>query len=251
MAHENGLLHGSRPTHVYERLREQIRRGRLAPGLRIVEADIAAALGVSRTPVRSALRSLMSDGYVVASGRGQQVRLRVAPLRATDLVEIFQLLGALEGIAALAAAALPDQQRRALAHALRRDTRALEQAFRQQPPDYDRRLTLHRRFHVRLTDVAAGARVRTLLDAVRPLAERYEWIYGRVLPRGIVPAAREHDAIARAIQDGRAEAARRAVEANWANAARRLSPAIAIQEAGETVARSAAPLKFVKRRRQV
>jgi DNA-binding GntR family transcriptional regulator len=229
--HINGLLHGSRPTHVYDRLRELIRRGRLAPGHRIVEADIAESLGVSRTPVRSALRTLMRDGYVVATGRGRQVRLKVAALSAGDLLEIFQLLGALEGTAGLAAAALPDERRAALADALRRDTRALEQAFRQKPPDYDRRQTLHRRFHVRLTDAVAGPRLRVLLDAVRPQAERYEWIYGRVLPRGIVPAAREHDAIARAIQDGDAEAARRAVEANWANAARRLAPAIGAEAA--------------------
>jgi DNA-binding GntR family transcriptional regulator len=220
------LRHGSRPTHVYERLREQIHRGRLAAGARIVEADIAASLGVSRTPVRSALRTLMRDGYVVATGRGQQVRLRVAPLNRADLMEIFYVLGALEGVAALAAAALPDPSRQALAHKLRRDTRALEQAFRQKPADFDRRLTLHRRFHVRLTDACAGPRLRALLDAVRPQAERYEWIYGRRLPHGIRPAAREHDAIARAVQDGDANAARSAVEANWANAARRLAPAL-------------------------
>jgi DNA-binding GntR family transcriptional regulator len=211
---------------VYERLREQIRRGRLAPGLRIVEAEVAASLGVSRTPVRSALRTLLQDGYVVATGRGRQVRLRVAPISTTDLMEIFQLLGALEGTAAASAASRPAAERRALADALRRDTRALEDAFRRTPPDYDRRLVLHRRFHTRLTDATAGPRLRALLAAVRPLAERYEWIYGRVLPRGIGPAAREHDVIARAIQDGSADAARRAVEANWANAAGRLAPAI-------------------------
>jgi DNA-binding GntR family transcriptional regulator len=122
---------------------------------------------------------------------------------------------------------------------LRRDTRALEAAFRDQPPDYDRRLMLHRRFHVRLTDAAAGPRLRALLDGVRPLAERYEWIYGRVLPRGIRPAAREHDAIARAIQIGDADAARRTVEANWNNAARRLAPALANEEAAASHVRSA------------
>jgi DNA-binding GntR family transcriptional regulator len=234
MTDRGRLLHGSRPTHVYEQLREQIRRGRLAAGSRIVEADIAASLGVSRTPVRSALRTLMRDGYVVAGGRGRQVRLRVAPLSIADLTEIFQLVAALEGTAALAAAALPDAQRRALADALRRDTRALEEAFRKKPPDYDRRLNLHRRFHVRLTDACAGPRLRALLEAVRPHAERYEWLYGRLLPQGIRPGAREHDAIARAIQDGNANAARSAIEANWANGARRLARAIAKQEAIHT-----------------
>lgn len=223
---QDTLLHGSRPTHVYELLREQIRRGRLAPGDRIVEEDVAQALGVSRTPVRSALRTLMREGHVVASKAGRQVRLRVGPVSRTDLAEIFALLGALEGLAASDAARLPDPPRHELARALRNDTRALEQAFRERPPDYDRRQALHRQFHTRLTDAAAGPRLRSLLDAVRPQAERYEWIYGKLLPRGIVPAAREHDAIACAIHDGDAGAARRAIEANWNNAARRLARVI-------------------------
>jgi DNA-binding GntR family transcriptional regulator len=117
----------------------------------------------------------------------------------------------------------PKASRDAEDHQLPRDTRALEAAFRQKPPDYDRRLTLHRRFHVRLTDASARPRLRALLEAVLPHAERYEWIYGRLLPQGIRSAAREHDVISRAIQDGAPNAARIAVEANWANAARRLA----------------------------
>jgi DNA-binding FadR family transcriptional regulator len=61
-----------------------------------------------------------------------------------------------------------------------------------------------------------------------------QWIYGRLLPQGIRPAAREHDVISRAIQDGDAAAARSAVEANWANAARRLARAIGKEEAAQT-----------------
>jgi DNA-binding GntR family transcriptional regulator len=220
------LTHGSRPVHVYDCLRTQICRGEMAPGHRIMEADVARALGVSRTPVRAALRVLLREGYVVAGRSPQQVRLRVAPLSQEDLVEVFQLIGALEGIAVRAAAALPAAARETLAAALRADTRALQAAFRARPPDYDERATLHRRFHVRLTDAAAGSRVRELLAGVRPQAERYEWIYGRALPRGIGPAAREHDAIANAILAADPDAAQRAVQANWLNAARRLSRVI-------------------------
>jgi DNA-binding GntR family transcriptional regulator len=217
------IAHGRRPAHVYERLREQIRRGRLAPGDRVVEEDIAAGLGVSRTPVRSALRSLLREGYLVGAGEGRQVRVKVAPVSREDLFEIFELRGALEGLAAAAAAGLPRPAREALAAALRQDTRALAAAFRESPPDYDRRLVLHRRFHVRLAGAAGSARVRAVLEAVRPQAERYEWMYGKLLPRGIEAATREHDAIARAIERGEAETARAATEANWNNAARRLA----------------------------
>ena len=51
-----GALHGSRPEQAYARLRELIIQGQLAPGSRIIETEIAARLGVSRTPVREALQ---------------------------------------------------------------------------------------------------------------------------------------------------------------------------------------------------
>jgi DNA-binding GntR family transcriptional regulator len=214
--------HGMRPAHVYERLREQIRLGRLAPGDRVVEQDVAAGLGVSRTPVRSALRSLLREGYLVGGGEGRQVRVRVAPVSREDLIDIFEVRGALEGLAAAAAAALPLEDREALATALRRDAEELAAAFDEVPPDFDRRLARHRRFHVRLAG-AGSARVRALLEVVRPQAERYEWMYGKLVPRGIEAATAEHEAIARAIERGNARQARRATEANWRNAATRLA----------------------------
>jgi GntR family transcriptional regulator, rspAB operon transcriptional repressor len=220
------IAHGRRPAHVYERLREQIRRGRLAPGDRLVEEDVAAGLGVSRTPVRSALRSLLREGYLVSSAEGRQVRVRIAPVSRGDLLEIFALRGALEGLAAAAAAGLPRPWRAALAARLRDDAHALAAAFEESPPDYDRRLVLHRRLHARLTGAAGGARLHALLDVVRPQAERYEWMYGKLLPRGIEAATREHVAIARAIERGDGVAARRATETNWSNAARRLAEVI-------------------------
>ena len=54
---------------VYATLREYLRAGRLAAGLPLQEAALAAQLGVSRTPVREALARLASDGLVVAEGR--------------------------------------------------------------------------------------------------------------------------------------------------------------------------------------
>ena len=53
-----------RPDAVYERLQDLIIRGRLAPGVRVVENDIAARLGVSRTPVREAILKLADEGLL-------------------------------------------------------------------------------------------------------------------------------------------------------------------------------------------
>jgi GntR family transcriptional regulator of gluconate operon len=77
-------------------IRQAILRGDLAPGQRLVESDIAEQLGVSRAPVREALRQLETEGLVVsAPHRGSFV----AELSATDLREIYTLRAALESLA--------------------------------------------------------------------------------------------------------------------------------------------------------
>src|SRR5678809_266639 len=96
----------ARPQEVYERLRALIIDGRLAPGTRIVETEVAARLGVSRTPVRGALQRLQQEGFIVDSPTLQQTRPTVAPLTSEDARELFLLVGALEGLAAHRAASV-------------------------------------------------------------------------------------------------------------------------------------------------
>ncbi|HRQ01183.1 MAG TPA: GntR family transcriptional regulator, partial [Terrimesophilobacter sp.] len=55
---------GAASTRIAERIRDEILGGRLAPGTRIRQEDLAARFGASRLPVREALRSLESDGLV-------------------------------------------------------------------------------------------------------------------------------------------------------------------------------------------
>jgi DNA-binding GntR family transcriptional regulator len=86
---------------VYRILREDIVRGRLAPGERLVESRLAARLGVSRAPVREALRKLESVGLVEATGDG----LRVAILSPLQVAELYACRRALERLAAGEAAA--------------------------------------------------------------------------------------------------------------------------------------------------
>jgi len=86
---------------VYESLRESIRSGRLPPGERLRETDIAERLGVSRTPVREALRRLQSDGLVTfAPWRG----MTVAALDLAQLEELYDMREVLESAAARFAA---------------------------------------------------------------------------------------------------------------------------------------------------
>lgn len=77
-------------------LREMIVDGRLEPGARINEAEVAERFRVSRTPLREALKVLAAEGMVeLKPHRGA----RVVNLTTSDLVCGFQLIGALEGLA--------------------------------------------------------------------------------------------------------------------------------------------------------
>ena len=90
---------------IRERLIEDILSGKLPPGTRIVETRLAQQFGVSQAPVREALRDLELFGFVVSSPfKGTQVR----KIETQDLLEIYPIRAALEGVAAAAAAARID-----------------------------------------------------------------------------------------------------------------------------------------------
>lgn len=87
---------------VHARLREDILRARLMPGTTILEPELAVRFGVSKTPVREALRLLVQDGWVmVLPRRGYLVR----PLGLEDLRDVFQLREMIEPEFAAEAAA--------------------------------------------------------------------------------------------------------------------------------------------------
>jgi DNA-binding GntR family transcriptional regulator len=81
---------------VYERLRRAIVRGELRPNQRLIEADLAQRLEVSRTPIREALQRLTLDRLVVSQRRCWVVREH----RPDEIREIYECRMALEGHAA-------------------------------------------------------------------------------------------------------------------------------------------------------
>ena len=216
----------ARPQQVYERLRALIIDGRLAPGARIVETEVATRLGVSRTPVRGALQRLQHEGYVVDSPTLQQTRPTVAPLTADDARELFLLVGALEGLAAFRAALGSAGERSALAASLAEINDAFATAASASRPDHARIFELDRRFH-RGYMQAAGPRIRALHEIVKPQAERYERLYVSMLTSELHTSVAEHRAIVRALRSGNAPNAQAAVETNWRNAAERLAAVVA------------------------
>lgn len=214
-----------RSTEVYEELRDLIVRGRVAPGSRMVETDVAERLGVSRTPVRAAIQRLEQEGYILSSGDGRS-RASVAPLTREDSRELFCIVGEVEGLAARWAAQSPAGARRQLTQALRRLNGDMSGAAQASRPDQNRVFDLDRRFHRAYVEVGAGPRLLALHDSIKPQAERYARVYVNALLDEIQTSIEEHAQIVEQIAAGRADEAQRAVQTNWRNAARRLATVI-------------------------
>jgi DNA-binding GntR family transcriptional regulator len=213
----------------YARLRELIVLGRLAPGTRLVEVELAERLGVSRTPVRSALVKLEHEGYVVTSGEGRRSRHSVAPLTPEDAYELWWLVGAVEGVAAhWAAAMLDERKRRALARELQRLNDALRNVAAAPWEERDPRsiFDLDSSFHRTFVEVGSGPRVLALHDSIKPQTERYWRLYTRSIVHELEVSIGEHERIAAAIDVGDPERARTAVETNWRRGGTRLVQAI-------------------------
>lgn len=211
----------------YERLRDMIVRGRLAPGTSLVEADTAERLGTSRTPVREALRRLRDEGLAVASGGGERPRLSVAPLSEPAVRELYRANGALEGLAARALAERSVEERIALANELSAIDSTFQSAAALEPQDWDDLFERHDAFHRALQDASAGPRTRALLDALRAQVDRYEWFFAPLTGPDFSPTYVEHAAIVAAVRAGSAEEIETSVRANWFNGAERLASVIA------------------------
>ena len=220
---------GERQDHVsrvYEELRALIVSGQLPPGARIAERAVVGRTGLSRTPVRSALHRLQQEGFIASAGPGRDQRLIVTPLTQSDGRELLLIVGHLEGLAAREAASLLPEPRRALVRRLREVNRQLAIASRTRGA-HARAFELDLEFHRTYVEGIVGPRLLALHRAIKPQSERYTRLYVNVLLDELPTSVKEHERIVREISAGDADAAQRAVETNWRNAAQRLQKVIA------------------------
>ena len=211
---------------VYSQVRELIVCGRIAPGTRLVETELARTLAVSRTPVREALRRLAQEGFARAIGSGAKLQVAAAPTSVADLLDLFGIIGVLEGLASRGVAALSGAERLTLARELRRRNRrfaALSRAPRRTAEFFDS----HDGFHALFVERCASARLRHLIAAVRPQVKRYELLYATAVGSGFGASVREHAAIIAAFAAGNPDRAERAVRRNWSMSGERLARGLA------------------------
>jgi DNA-binding GntR family transcriptional regulator len=151
----------------YAYLREQIFSGQLAQGMRLKPDQISRTLGISRMPVRDAIRQLDAEGLVtIRPNRGATV----TSLTPEDILELFEMRAVLEGLALRRA--LPNIAGYALD-----DLEALRQGMERVRDDPSEWLSRHHDFHDAICNLSKaprlGGSVRNLRDALRPYLLMY------------------------------------------------------------------------------
>lgn len=188
--------------YIADALRDAINTGQIPDGADLNQVELAARFGVSRVPVREALRQLQAEGLVEARAH------RLSQVRGTDpvrLLEVFSLRALIEGW--LVEQAVPKIDAGILAQA-----RAVNERLRGES-DHPSWLELNTEFH-RLLFAPAGAEVGIeLLEPLRKRSERYTrmWSRGSGIHRPEQTCA-EHDEILRLIEAGDTAGARTASE---------------------------------------
>lgn len=183
-------------------LETRIVAGELEPGTRLDEVELAESFGVSRTPVREALRSLAAGGLVEMRSRQGAV---VSTITVAMLIEMFQVMAEMEGLCArLAARRATPSHRRAMQESHDR----LIEALRQGDPVtfYD----VNREFHEVIYDASqaefVAEQTRSLRNRVAPYRR-----YVTFQPGRMAATIGEHERILNAIKAADADEAQRAM----------------------------------------
>ncbi|HEX7124988.1 MAG TPA: GntR family transcriptional regulator [Thermodesulfobacteriota bacterium] len=206
------------PDRLADVLRQAIVGGKLRPGDRINESEIADAYHISRTPIREALRMLGQEGLVVVRpGRGAFVRV----LTAEDVLEAYAVKSMTEGYAArLATQRMTDAELDTLGRYFQRMEAEAGH------PSGARYLEASRRFHNAIISASGNA---ALVEIHRGIDQKIHWLRALSLSRpGRIPVSlADHRAILDAMRRRDADEAERLTREHVERAGRELAPALA------------------------
>lgn len=222
-----GASTGGRVADAYRRLRGLIVDGRIAPGSRIIETEVADRLDVSRTPVSAAIQRLAREGFIEENGgNGGHSRRRISPLTREDARELMYLLGSLERLAARRVAELENGRRSRIVDDMRKVNSRLQDEARTEPPAPASFFHIDTEFHRVFVKPGGAPRLLKLYESHRPQAERYFRCYVVNQQYSLDRSLEEHEEMIEAIGTGDPDVAGRAVKRSWSNAEERLQRAI-------------------------
>ena len=188
---------------VYEELKMQILKGSIIPGTRMMEVELAEEMGVSRTPIREAIRKLEKEGLVTIEPR----RGAYASMISTeDMVEILEVRQDLEGLAAYFAA---DRMTKSQMEELKQVSNSYNEAVKE--GNMEAMIKHDTRFHHIIVESCRNKILVQMIEQLQELVLRFRYIYYDNFRRA-ENMPEEHEAIVAAIAEGDADKARAAAD---------------------------------------
>lgn len=210
----NALAPPSLTESVANALRNRITAGQLKPGERLVEADLAARMQISRAPVREALRQLEFEGLVTGRPRRGYV---VRELHPAELIEIYDLRVLVEPVLARAAAArIGDDDLRCLQAIVDRMRKAVQD---------DRSMDIvlgDREFHAEIGRISRRPLTAQIFEHFSEQVRRFTALM-MTSYTNLQFMVDEHDVLIAALASGDPERAAREMQAHLEDARQRLT----------------------------
>ncbi|MDR1159944.1 MAG: GntR family transcriptional regulator [Syntrophomonadaceae bacterium] len=202
---------------VLDALRTAIINGDLRPRERLMEIQLAEELGVSRTPIREALRKLELEGFVVIMPRKGAY---VADMSLKDIINAFEIRAALEGLAAaLAAERITEEEIEHMEKLLAEKNEAVNKM------DVSRVISVDTRFHDALYTASRNEKLLGIVNNLRDQIQRFRTT-SLAYPGRMQQSLQEHRAIVEAIQSRDSTLSRQSAQEHVENAENSLLEAI-------------------------
>lgn len=194
---------------VLDAIRNAIMNGALQPRERLMEIQLAEELGVSRTPIREALRKLELEGFIVMVPRKGAY---VADLSFKDIADVFEIRAALEGLAAgLAAERITEDELDAMERLLVGKQEAITSG------DIDRLVEVDTSFHELMYKASRNERLATIISNLREQIQRFR-LTSLSFPGRNKESLQEHKQLVEAIQARDSQLARQLAQEHIENA---------------------------------
>lgn len=188
---------------VYEELKKLILTGKIPPGTRMMEVELAEDMGVSRTPVREAIRKLEKEGLVSIEARKGAY---AAPMSNRDMVDILEVRQTMEGLAAqFAAERMTESQKAELTRVAEAFNKAVLAGDTQKMIENDTR------FHHLIMEGTGNKLLATMLEQLQELVLRFRYLYYDDFRRA-EKMPEEHEIILEGIMTGDGQKARIAAD---------------------------------------
>jgi len=176
---------------VYRKLKKEIIKGSFKPGNKILEGRIAEQMGISRTPVREAIRELAAEGFVTLSpNQGVVVR----SVSVENIREVLQIHSVLEGLAARLSCEVTNEE----------DLKELENYVNKMEKLVEKKdlLTYSEvdlKFHELIVNICRNKRLIQMRRNISDQAQRYR-ISSLSIPRRLKESLKEHQKILEAFK---------------------------------------------------